>query len=144
MVAVSQASYILICVDGTWQQAMEMFKVMLRKLCTSQACQGAELSHAQPCRYGVTAWSQLLNLLLPQAAQAKELHKFDFIQRVQLQCSRWVSKSCLQQAGDCRQICLSASCSLEAEQTDCQNVLQRCILREPAPQCLTTLEAVAR
>lgn len=81
IVAVSLASYILICVDGTWQQAMEMFK----------------------------------------AAQAKVLQEFDFIQRVQLQCS-----------------------SSEAEQPDYQNVLQRCVLREPAPQCLTTLEALAR
>ena len=89
MVAVSLASYILICVDGTWHQAMEMFKVTLWKLYISQICQWAELSHAKPCEYGVMAWSQLTNLLLLQAAQAKVLHEFDFIQRVQLQCSGW-------------------------------------------------------
>ena len=90
MVAVSLASYILICMDGTWQQAMEMFKVMLQHSNTSQ---WPELSHAQYCRYGVTAWSQLLILLLLQAAQAKLLHKFDVLQRVQLQCFRWVCLS---------------------------------------------------
>ena len=143
-VAVSLASYILICVDGTWQQAMEMFKVMLRN---SNTCQGPERSHAQLCRYGVTAWSQLLNLLLPQAAQAKMLHKFDVIQRVQLQCSRWVYLSARVACSKQRiadKHCLSASCSSEAEQPECRDVLQRCILREPAPQCLTTLEALAR
>ena len=87
--AVSLASYILICVDGTWHQAMEMFKVMLWKLYTSQPPQWAELSHARPCEHDVTAWSQPTNLLLLQAAQAKVLHEFGCIQRVQLQCSRW-------------------------------------------------------
>ena len=89
IVAVSLASYILICVDGTWQQAMEMFKVMFRKLFTSYACQWAELTHAKLCECGVTALFQLPNLPLLQAAQAKVLQEFDFIQRVQLQCSRW-------------------------------------------------------
>ena len=87
--AVSSASYILICVDGTWHQALEMFKVTLWKLCTSLTFEWAELSHAKPCEYGLMAWSQLTNLLLVQAAQAKVLHDFDFIQRVQLQCSGW-------------------------------------------------------